>query len=368
MCGCHIFDMLMEGFYLDWFEDLQSVWERIKDIEKPILLYGMGDGAVKILNIFAEKNIKIDGIFASDEFVRGQSFMGYKVRSYADCVEKFGDFAIILAFGTSIPELMERIVDFSKKHELLVPDVPLFGGGLFDDDYIEKNTEKIKTVYSLMADDISKTVFKSVLRYKYTGDINYLLSCETPRQEVFENIIKFGLDEVYLDLGAYDGDTVEEAVGLMNGKYDRIIAVEPAEKNFEKLMNKVASYKDIECMNIGIYSKKAVLNFSGKSGRNAAISEDGNRTVKVDSIDGIMGGERVSYIKMDIEGAERDGLLGGAGIIKKYMPSLAISAYHRIDDMIELPLLIHDLCGDYKIHLRHHPYIPAWETNIYAVI
>ena len=355
---------------LEILDGIQTVWNSINNTEKPILMYGMGNGAEKVAAVLKDMNIKIDGIFASDEFVRGQLFLGFRVMTYNEAMNMFGDFAIILAFGTSIPELMEKIINLSQKHELFVPDIPLFGGGLFDEKYVEDNKGKIDAAYSLMYDECSRKTFDSIVKYKYSGDIKYLLECETPRQEVFDRIIKFGTDEVYMDLGAYDGDTVEEAVELMNGRYDKIIAVEPAKKNFKKLTSRVLSYADssrIECINMGIYSKRSCLSFSGKSGRNVAIDEAGKDVVEVDSIDNIAGNSKVTYIKMDIEGAERHGILGGAGIIRKYRPKLTVSAYHRTGDIFELPLLIHSVNSDYKIFLRHHPYIPAWETNIYAI-
>lgn len=349
------------------FKDLNDVWYNIKSVNKPILIYGMGDGANKILKIMKEKNIEIQGIFASDEFVRGQLFSGYKVIKYSEAVDQFGDFAIILAFGVFTDELLKRMEDLSKKHNFFAPDVPLFGDGVFDDEYINKNENKIKSVYELMEDEQSKLTFDSILKFKYTGDISYLIQCTTGREEVFNNIIKLSKDEIYMDLGAYDGDTVEEFIKLTNCKYNKIIAVEPATKNFEKLIQQTQGIDGISYLNLGIYNKQSQLNFSGKSGRNSAINENGKNIVNVDSIDNILNGDPATYIKMDIEGAERDGLIGGAATLKAYKPKLAVSAYHCTYDIFDLPLLIKDLNKDYKIYLRHHPYIPAWETNIYAI-
>ena len=86
-------------------------WELLKKQEK-LLLYGMGNGADKLLDIFSREGIKCDGVFASDEFVRGQSFRGYKVMTHGEAKEKFGSFAVVLAFATELPEILERIERF----------------------------------------------------------------------------------------------------------------------------------------------------------------------------------------------------------------------------------------------------------------
>ena len=88
--------------------------------------------------------------------------------------------------------------------------------------------------------------------------------------------------------------------------------------------------------------------------------------ISFDSVDNAIT-EPVSFIKMDIEGAEKKALDGAKETIKKYKPKLYVCAYHRNEDFFALPEKILSLNPDYNIFLRHHPYIPAWETNFYCV-
>lgn len=71
---------------------------------------------------------------------------------------------------------------------------------------------------------------------------------------------------------------------------------------------------------------------------------------------------------MDVEGAEREALWGACQTIARYNPRLMVALYHRNEDLFELPLLVHKLNSKYKLYIRHQLYIPAWETNLYAVI
>ena len=81
----------------------------------------------------------------------------------------------------------------------------------------------------------------------------------------------------------------------------------------------------------------------------------------------MLDGDQATIIKMDVEGCEREAIWGSAHTIKKYAPKLMVSLYHRNEDIFELPLLIKKLNPDYKCYIRHQLYIPAWETNLYAV-
>ena len=109
----------------------RSCWERLKAEQRPIFIYGMGDGAAKIMSAFERFGIPVAGIFASDAFVRGHSFAGFRVHKLSEIEEQVEDPVIVLAFAAGYPELVDYIRALSKRHTLYVPDVPVIGGGLF---------------------------------------------------------------------------------------------------------------------------------------------------------------------------------------------------------------------------------------------
>jgi hypothetical protein len=88
--------------------------------------------------------------------------------------------------------------------------------------------------------------------------------------------------------------------------------------------------------------------------------------IPVDTIDNICGDDPVTYIKMDVEGAEKEALNGGRIVISKYHPKILAAAYHYDADIFLLPLLLWQLVPEYKVYLRKHPYIPAWELNFFC--
>ena len=350
---------------LDFIRE-ESIWNLLKKEQRPIVLYGMGDGAQKILNQCARFQIPVAGIFASDEFVRGQSFAGYPVRTLAQTEEIWDDFVILLCFAAFLPELMEKIISLSRRHTLYAPDVPVFGGELFTEDYLAAHEDEIRQAHALLADEQSRRVLEATVNFKLSGKISWLTGCETPREEVYTRLLPLCEGERYLDLGAYDGDTVAEFLRFCPNP-GQMVALEPDPKNFRKL----SQYADtlsapLVSLQAGIWQQDGTLSFDGRAGRNSALSPSGRLQVPVRSVDSLAA-EYGSFtlIKMDVEGVEREALLGARETLAAGA-RLAVSAYHRTGDFFTLPLLLHDLAPDYQIRLRHHPYIPAWETNLYA--
>lgn len=341
----------------------QNVWNTLKNDNKPVILYGMGLGAEKIMDTLSLYGINVDGIFASDEFVRGHSFRGFKVLKYSEVCEKFGDFNVVLCFATNRDEVLKRIIEINNEHTVFAPDVPVAGGGLFSIEFIKENEEKFDFVYNNLADEESKKVYLDIINFKVSGKIEYLLNSFADKKKVYSEILKLTNNENIIDLGAYDGDTIREFLEATGGEYEYITALEPDEKNFKKLLKNTREMFNITCLNMGAWDKKDTLIFSKKAGRNSKLSAEGV-SVEVTDIDSLE--LRPTFVKMDIEGAELKALCGMENTVKKYLPKLYVCAYHRNEDLFTLPLKIWELNKNYKIYFRHSKYIPAWESNFYC--
>ncbi|WP_052446760.1 FkbM family methyltransferase [Candidatus Soleaferrea massiliensis] len=353
---------------LDFITEQEDLWQRLQRAEKPVVLYGMGDGADKIMKVCAAYGIPIADVFASDEYVRGHSFRGYEVLRFGDVLKKHGRCIVLLAFGSADSRLIERFEWMRRHTEFYAPDVPVIGGGLFNAAYVREHASELRSAYELMADEQSRRVFAATVNYKLSGKIDYLQQVTTPKAEVYTSLLNVDEREVFVDLGAYDGDTIEEFLQYTKGQFESILAAEPDPKNYQKLLQHIekAGWKRVIPINLGIWSGKDTLSFQGKAGRNSALGENGGIQVPVDSIDHILQDRCPTLIKMDVEGAEYRALEGAAETIRRHHPNWMISAYHRNEDLFALPLLLHRLDQDCSIYLRHHPYIPAWETNLYA--
>ena len=341
------------------------MWDYLKHTNKPIVLYGMGNGADKILNRLNDLEIPVSGVFASDGFVRDKIYRGFKITSYSKAKECFGDMIVLLCFGSQLENVIDQIKHIAAEQELYAPDVPVFGNNIFDKAYAKKHEKDLSYVYSILEDEKSKFVFENIIKYKLSGKIDYLFKCQSRRKDDFNEILELGNNEIFVDLGAYRGDTVMEFVNLV-GDYKHIYAIEPNKKSFEHLKKNTSMIKNCECINIGIHNKKGTLSFNKKNGRNSAAADIGE-LIEADSVDNIILGKDVSYIKMDVEGQELNALEGAKNTILKNKPKLLISAYHRSEDLFSLPMKALSIRDDYKVYIRHNPYIPAWDTNFYFV-
>lgn len=349
---------------LPFIKEHRSVWTFLKDSELPIFIYGMGDGAVKILTVMREKLIPIAGFFASDGFVRGQSFEGYRVHSLAEVEGSTPQFIIVLAFAAGYASLIEQVEEIAARHILLAPDVPVIGNvsdSLFDYDYFLAHESELAMVYDLLADDKSREVFADIINFKISGKISYLSHCTTEREEVYNELLPLSEEEIYLDLGAYDGDTVTEFLEQTAGRYREIFAIEADRKNFSKLTKNVPNCEDIHLINAAAWSGEATLSFQNKAGRNSTLSGSANGIpTPATSVDRLT--DSATLIKLDVEGAEKEALIGASRNIKTNAPRLIVALYHRSEDIYALALLLHAMQPRYRFYLRHHAYIPAWET------
>ncbi len=348
-----------------------DLWDHLKSTEKHIVMYGMGNGADKILAVCAEYGIEISDFFASDGFVRGHSFHGKRVLSFSEAKEKYGahNMIVLLSFASSLPDVIANIKRIAAECELYAPDVPVCADTLFTLDFARKNAALIQRAYDILADDSSKRIFQNVLYYKLSGDIKYLFSAESDKAEVYTDLLCAQSIRRYADLGAYNGDTIRELLEYAP-ELSKVVAFEPDRRSFRKLCEycETVSTPNIKQINAAAWSKRATLTFGDEGNRNSGLFARG-KSVEVEalSLDEVLGGEGVDYIKYDVEGCECEALEGSRETIAAHHPRLLVSAYHRSEDIFSLPLMIHSLFPDYKLYMRRYAYIPAWDLNLICV-
>lgn len=350
---------------LEKLSESENIWDFLKKDNKPVVIYGMGNAAEKIIDILKSNEIEVSDIFASDEFVRGHCFLGYRVMKYSEICSKYDDFNIVLAFATHLWDVIEQIKKINSEHPVFAPDIPVAGSGLFTYQFVEENEEKFDLVYENLSDEESRSVYLDIINFKISAKIEYLLKNFCDKKTVYSDILKLSSSEIIVDLGAYDGDTIREFTGFTGGKYSHIYALEPDAKNFKKLLKNTDGMDNLTLYNMGAWNKKDTLIFDRKAGRNSKLSSQGI-SVEVSDIDSLIDDE-ITMIKMDIEGAEMRALEGCEKTISRYNPKLYVCAYHRNEDLFALPLKILSLNPNYELYFRHSIYIPAWESNFYAI-
>ena len=349
-----------------------DMWEELKKETRPIVVYGMGNGADKLFERLAQLGVEVSEIFASDGFVRGHFFRGYRVKSLSEIKAEYEGFVILLSFASNREEVVDMLSRINTENDMYVPDMPVADvSEYFDKDFYNAHYKEIIRAYDSLEDEDSRAIFSSVVNYKLSGRMRYLLSCYSTRDEIYSLMPTASIINT-VDAGAYNGDTAREAKAYFPN-LKRIYAVEPDKKNYKKLVKYSEAESEIEIIpiNAAAWSYNTGGMFYGSGNRNSTAvatasfehSEDQVSMVKIDGLTD----EKIDYVKYDVEGAELAALEGSQDIIMRDNPTLLISLYHRSRDIFELINYVRDKYPDYKLYLRRLRCLPAWEIDLIAV-
>ena len=248
-------------------------------------------------------------------------------------------------------------------------DPARFSPHMFYDGWLEdlwQNRERYRALAERMADDRSRSVLDAVLGFRQTLDPALLAPIVEWDLYHPAGLIGYGEDEIYVDGGSFDGDTIRLFIARVHGRFSRVLAFEPDPETFARLRANFAHDPRIEPINAGLHRRRDVLRFHNDASRGAIFQAEGAIEMPVVALDEVLAGDRVSFIKMNIEGAEVEALAGAAGAIRRWRPKLAISAYHRPSDLWRVAETVQALCPDYDLFLRQHDG-GVIETVLYAL-
>lgn len=355
-----------------YFGKIKSAFPRFS-FHNPVVIFGagyIGDAYVRLLN---ENQIGIRAISDNDPGKWGKKISGIPVVPPETLKRLPSDMQFIIAI-MHYHAVQKQLQDmgFSK----IWPHMyfPTFYPEKFSNHYfhsgiaiILKNREKIREVFSFLADDFSGQTYLNIIKHHLTLDRKYLQGYVSDiKKEYYRDVFSLTGNEVFIDGGAYDGDTVLKFLDAVRGKYTAVFAFEPDKNVFRQLKENLGRLRlhDLHPENCGLGRKRALLSFESEGTISGRISEKGNSTIRVVPLDDYID-YRPTFIKMDIEGAEPEALLGSKKILAKYKPKLAICLYHRPEHLWEIPLLIKKLNNKYKLFIRHYSET-VHETVCYA--
>ena len=350
----------------------EDIWEKLKKEKRPIVVYGMGNGADKLIKRLDGYGVKISDFFASDGFVRGHTFHGMRVKSFSEIRESYDDFVILLSFASNREEVIEMLAEIDENYDMLVPDMPVADEGeYFDREFFNYNYQKIVKAYETLDDEDSRKCFAAVVNYKLSGRMKFLLDAYSQRDDIY-SLVNGKAIKIAIDAGAYNGDTVREAKSFVS-TLEKVYAVEPDNRNFKKLLK----YSEAECeisvvpINAAAWCETTDGQFFGSGNRNSSVNstasfEHRESAVSLVRLDEITD-EKIDYIKFDVEGAESEALIGSERIIERNRPTILVSLYHRSRDIFDIINTLKSKYPDYKFYLRRLKCLPAWELDLIMI-
>jgi len=230
---------------------------------------------------------------------------------------------------------------------------------------VGQNLGKWEFLSDNLADDQSKQVLDDLLRYRLTADYGSMKSYTVRlKDQYFEDFLGLKSGEIFVDAGGFDGDTTEEFCRRFPD-YKRIFLFEPSSNNIANARNRLNGLRSIDFIQRGLSDSPGVLWFNPDAGSASSVSESGSCRIDVTTLDRQVD-EKVTFIKMDLEGWELRALEGSRRHILEDHPKLAISVYHNPSDFWRIFEFVISLRQDYDVFLRH--YTEGWsETVMYFV-
>ena len=347
-----------------------------------IVLFGAGNLGRRTLSLLRGHGHDVAAFTDNDQARWGQEIDGVPVLSPDDASSRFS------ANGLAVVTIWraEGGHDFLKTREGLWQQgwrraesfIPLFWG--FGADALPYITIDLPTkvlaarddviaAASLWSDERSLREYVSQVRWRLTGDFAALEPAE-PDQYFAAGIVHVGPDEVFVDCGAFTGDTLLDVAGRVDS-WRAYHAFEPDPTSIAALEAAVATLPATLAERVYLHraatsDRRGTAHFDATGLGSASLSNSGVFEVELVSIDDVVIDPPPTFIKMDIEGAESAALIGSSRSIQAGHPLLAIAAYHKQADLWELPMQVHDMVPAYRLFLR--PHVPeGFDTVLYAV-
>jgi FkbM family methyltransferase len=224
--------------------------------------------------------------------------------------------------------------------------------------HVYEDAEAVMRAYHLLDDEESRGEYLLQLSYLLSA-MDYLEVARPPAREWYfpRQLVELSPEEVFVDCGAYDGDTIVNYLEACGGSFGKIVAFEPDPLAFARLHDLVedlapTARSRIDLRKTAVGAKATTLRFEGGGTPGSRVAEDGSLAVECVPLDAALQGSPPTFIKMDIEGGEEEALRGATQIIRAHRPILAICVYHLQAHLYRLPLLIRDICHDYRLFMR----------------
>lgn len=333
----------------------------LKNEKLPLILWGCGDVADAVCTYLAKEGVEMDGVLLDGTQIPAD-FHGMEVMNRETLQKRFPAFNIILGHShyqmgeqlkKELPGVHQVYYVFSVHYEQY-EKVPY--------ELIAKEAERFVRLCGNLEDEASADNLLAYLNTKMTGDASYIMQAfRTPMSFYHNDVFQMTEEEVFLDIGAYNGDTVRLFLEETDGKYKKIIALEPDGESFLELNEYVARerMKNVVTSKSGAWNKREDLLF--KTGNEQISSVDtgdsilkGSDTVTIygERLDELFGDEEITFIKINYYEGVLEAMEGCEGILCKRHPKLAVDVGFDIYNVLKVSEYISSLNQGYKLYLR----------------
>ncbi|WP_286233232.1 FkbM family methyltransferase [Thalassotalea sediminis] len=334
--------------------------------DNPVVIYGTGVYAYVLFNYLRLKGIEVSKFVVDAKYLVVKHYLGLEVQTIEENVEKLASCSVVIGI-TNYLAAQEKLKAFGVNHSYVidVPDFLNMPNEFMNKEFVENNITQFQEAYNLFEDDFSKQTFIAAINTKISGDLSFLLPVVKNEHLYFaQDLFDISDHEVLLDVGGFDGDSIRDFTSICNSQFDKIISLEPFDENFKKLTQTVKELGliNVVLINKGAWSESTTLSFSiteENIDNKITVEGQGTENISVDTLDNIIDEcdiDKISLIKMDINGAEYEALRGAEHTLNTFRPNIAVKM-HVKEDFYRLAILLKAMCPNIKLYLRQRNYM-----------
>jgi FkbM family methyltransferase len=348
--------------------------------ERRVVIFGTGHLGNLALAGLRGAGIEPLGFCDNNSRLWGTQKDGLAVMSPVEAVQRYGDGAafVVAIYNSLRPQAQLRALGCRR----VVPYPVLFWKHwrtMAREDRLElphrvmQRAGEMAAGYELLADERSRREFRAQIRWRVRLDYEALPAADNAGEMYFAAAL-YGLlpEEVLVDCGAYDGDSIRTFLEASGGRFGRIYAWEADGVNRGALERYRASLDGevaarIEVLPYVVGARNEMVRFAADGSVASRVADSkGAQEVECKTIDSALAEARPTLIKMDIEGGEPEALRGARRTMERCRPVMAVCVYHKCEHLWELPQLLAAGNPDYRIFLRRYAE-DCWETVYYAI-
>lgn len=348
-------------------------------LPQTLILFGAGALGQHTAKSLANLPHRFQLLFCDNNQASAKVIAGIPVLSPAEAFKTYRETAVFVVTVYNSSPLYSQLKNAGCRHVISVPTLfrafpdqllPFFG--LAAPDPIFKEQDAVRAAYDLWDDDESRQEYIRLLRWHVSGKYQNLFRPHPAAETYFPHDLFSPIPrERFVDCGAFDGDVLRVFLERWKNEFEVIAAFEPDPISYQKLGAYLAQLPSSISNRITIHpfalgAQAGKIRFAAQGSVASSVTDLGETVIESVCLDETLGDFHPTFIKMDIEGSERDALAGAKNLLQNDAPVLAICLYHDIAHLWQIPLQIHAENPAYRLYLRRYAE-DCWETVCYAV-
>ena len=350
--------------YMDFIEKWQS---------RKLVLFGAGEQTAHILSTYFPLD-KVEFICDNNSSKWGRNLLGIQICDPAILSDAPDDYVVIICvlshygFYSVCAQLKRMQINNYYSHVILslrskteTYDSPWDNGFTPFNAFqlIDKHTDDISEVRTWMSDEKSVYVYDAMVEKMKYGIGDYSDICDKIYDEYFnDEIFEYSDNEIFVDVGAYDGTDSIQFSEMLGDKFKKAIFFEPDENSYLRTVRNITAHLEADTyvgFKVGLSDRNGTIGFLHTGGEASRIAGNTDKGIEVARFDDIVSiDEHITFMKLDVEGEELNVLRGAQKSIITHKPKLAISLYHKTEDLWTLPKYIKSIVPEYKLFVRQH--------------